>query len=154
MVPDPDPTTALLRTVRRLARAEEALSRALARRTGLTLPQLLCLRAVAQPAESPPTLAQLARAVELSPATVTGIVDRLEARGWVRRARQDHDRRKIRVVLTAEGARRHAELPAVLDDRLSGALMELDDPERARLARALESVVHLLEEGAREAAAP
>jgi len=102
MVPPPsDPTNQMLRSIRRMMRAVRVRSRRLRCETGLTVPQLLCLRALAD-REHPPTLAELARDVELSPATVTGLADRLERDGLVRRERSQTDRRKIRL---AGGAR-------------------------------------------------
>jgi DNA-binding MarR family transcriptional regulator len=41
----------------------------------------------------------------VSPATMTGILDRLETEGWVRRERDPHDRRKVNVhAATKRGA--------------------------------------------------
>lgn len=45
----------------------------------------------------------LGRRVELDSATLTGILDRLEARGLIERRRHPHDRRSVRVHLTSEG---------------------------------------------------
>jgi len=43
----------------------------------------------------PLTPSELASMSGLSPATMTGILDRLENEGWVRRERDPHDRRKV-----------------------------------------------------------
>jgi DNA-binding MarR family transcriptional regulator len=41
----------------------------------------------------------------VSPATMTGILDRLETEGWVRRERDPHDRRKVNIhAATKRGA--------------------------------------------------
>ena len=45
----------------------------------------------------------LAEALDVSQASATGIVDRMEQRGLVVRQRDDDDRRVIRVVLTDDG---------------------------------------------------
>jgi DNA-binding MarR family transcriptional regulator len=148
----PDPTAAVLRSIRRIVRAITLRSKALSRETGLTVPQLLCLRVVAAREDEPPTLADLAREVELSPATITGIVDRLQRAGLVARLRSQADRRKIRVVLTEEGRTRCETLPDVLHERVVARLAALPPADRARLEAALEEVVGLLEAAELDAA--
>lgn len=49
------------------------------------------------------TMGQLAEATQQVSATVTGIVDRLVERGWVRRRRAADDRRAVLVELTPDG---------------------------------------------------
>lgn len=50
-------------------------------------------------AESPLTATDLARAVGISTAAATGLVDRLESAGYVRRTPDPHDRRRTRIEL-------------------------------------------------------
>jgi DNA-binding MarR family transcriptional regulator len=52
-----------------------------------------------------PTMQELARLLELDKSSVTGLVDRAEKRGLVRRTPSDDDRRAIRVTLTPSGRR-------------------------------------------------
>ena len=52
------------------------------------------------------THAELARRMWLSPATLTGIVDTLEKAGYVRRERDEADRRVVWLALTEAGAER------------------------------------------------
>lgn len=51
----------------------------------------------------PRRMSELADLSDLSSAHLTGIVDRLEARGFVKRERSDEDRRVVMVSLTDEG---------------------------------------------------
>jgi DNA-binding MarR family transcriptional regulator len=89
--------------LRRITRAIDLHSRALVQQHGLTVPQLATLRAVAN--RQPVTASGLAKAIHLSLATVTGILDRLEKRGLVARSRDGHDRRSVVVQLTEAGAK-------------------------------------------------
>jgi DNA-binding MarR family transcriptional regulator len=57
-------------------------------------------------AHGPLTAGQLARLSGLTSGTVTGVIDRLEAAGFVRRERDPGDRRKVLVVPVPEGAAR------------------------------------------------
>lgn len=51
------------------------------------------------------TQVELSRDLIMHRSNVTGLVDRLEARGLVQRCEDPHDRRVYRVVLTADGSR-------------------------------------------------
>lgn len=142
--PPADPAADVLRSIRRIVRAITLRSRELSRETGLTVPQLLCLRVLVE-SDEPPTFADLARALELSPATVTGIVDRLQRAGLVQRVRRDTDRRKVRVELTDAGRERVRNLPSVLHERVVARLAAMPDAQRTRLEDTLADVVKLLE---------
>ena len=52
----------------------------------------------------PITAGELARHLGLTAGAVTGLIDRLEQRGWVRRARDPSDRRKVIVELAPQPA--------------------------------------------------
>lgn len=85
----------------------------------------------------PRRMTDLAEATDISSASLTGIVDRLEQRGLVHRDRSDDDRRVVTVGLTARG---HSVTRGAHDDmtrRLSEMLAPLDIDERAELLRLL-----------------
>jgi DNA-binding MarR family transcriptional regulator len=52
--------------------------------------------------EGPLSPGRLSELSGLKSGSVTGVIDRLEAAGWVHRERDEADRRKVRVVLNAE----------------------------------------------------
>ena len=60
------------------------------------------------------TSAELARDLQLDPAAVTRALDRLEAKGLVKRTRSRTDRRVVQLALTAEGRRVAPLVPAAL----------------------------------------
>lgn len=85
-------------------------------------------------ANGPTSMSRLAEALDISVASITGVVDRMEARGLVER-RRDADDRRVILVSPAEGsrrlfadidARRRAGLTALLrglsEDELQGLL--------------------------------
>lgn len=78
-------------------------------------------------------MGELSRRLMVSNGNVTGLIDRLEAEGLVRRSRDPGDRRAVRVSITARGRRTFAAmLPdhhGWVDDLFSG----LDAAEVARL---------------------
>jgi DNA-binding MarR family transcriptional regulator len=67
--------------------------------------------------EGPLTASRLAEATGLSAAATTAMIDRLERKGFVRRKRNDGDRRQVVVEMTEDGAHRVGALygPLVAD---------------------------------------
>jgi DNA-binding MarR family transcriptional regulator len=53
--------------------------------------------------EGPMMVSQLAAALDLTPAAVTGITDQLLADGYIQKERTEGDRRVVKITLTAEG---------------------------------------------------
>lgn len=101
----------------------KAIERAIAP-TRVTLPQALALAAIKNEPR-PMTPSRLAHQLTQETQSVTGLIDRMEKQGWVRRVRDLPDRRAIRIELTAEGA---AKLDgtlapsAALTERMFGSL--------------------------------
>jgi DNA-binding MarR family transcriptional regulator len=71
----------------------------------------------------------LAEALDVSQASATGIVDRMEQRGLVTRVRDEEDRRVIRVALTDSGRQLLATIAAERRERLALVLADLTDDE-------------------------
>jgi DNA-binding MarR family transcriptional regulator len=93
---------ALLRTlsleVRRMSAQSVLLSGAVAERVGLSSSDLKCLDFVVMAGPEALTPSQLATATGLTSGAITGLVDRLEKIGLVRREADPTDRRKLRIV--------------------------------------------------------
>jgi DNA-binding MarR family transcriptional regulator len=135
----------ILRAMRRIVRAVTIHSKRLFRQTGLTLPQILCLRAIDAAGDEPVTAADIARQVQLSPATITGILDRLERGGMLLRERDSRDRRKVYLSLTTRGQQWLTSLPLSLQDRVVQRLDDLTEKERQVLVSSLEQLVDIID---------
>ena len=131
--------------LRRIMRAMDVYSRQLAGSHGLTGPQMLCLREITTRGSL--TTGALARAVALSPATLTGILDRLEARGLVSRERRPEDKRRVLVSLTPLGKQMSQELPSPLQERFGSRMTDLPIDEQTAIRAALSSVAKMMETG-------
>lgn len=95
--------------------------------------------------EGPVTLGVLAAREQVTAPTITKVVEKLEARGFVSRQADASDRRVCRVQVTAAGRR---QLEAVKKRRtawLSGRLKTLSPQELERLAAAAEVLDKLTE---------
>ncbi len=87
---------AIARAIPRWQDAVGKFDEAVGRRYGLGVAERHCLAVLV---EGPRTASEIARDVSLSPAAVTALLDRLEARHLVKRARDKADRRKVLVAL-------------------------------------------------------
>jgi DNA-binding MarR family transcriptional regulator len=136
----------VLSSIRRIIRRTSEHSRQVARETGLTIPQAMCLQAIADlNREGEATVAQVSEAVQLASATVSRILDRLEAATLIVRERRSKDRRKVCLTLTETGAQRLLELPPPLQGQFVERLSHLPENEQRKLLQALETVVELMD---------
>jgi DNA-binding MarR family transcriptional regulator len=140
----------ILQALRRIMRGVDIHSKKLVGTHDITAPQLICLITVAQ--DGPLTLKALAEKVFLSPSTVVGILDRLEGKGLVLRARDTRDRRLVNVTATATGKGLVEHAPSPLQEGLARALKELPEIEQATIALSLQRIVDLMEVEALDAA--
>lgn len=92
-------------------------------------------------------MVDLAQHLQLTKAAVTKIVDVLEAGRFVKRVRDDGDRRVVRVRLTPAGsdalARAERVFEAVIFEGLWGVLSEREAVEAARILGKAESLLGL-----------
>lgn len=149
----PDPQTSTVRQVlaalRRIIRAIDLHSRSLVQRYGLTGPQLVVLKELID--RPPQSVSALAGAVNLSQATVTGILDRLERKEMVTRTRDRRDKRKVLVSPTAGAEAVLAGAPPLLQEHFTAALARLPDWEQTQILSSLQRIVALMEAGDVEA---
>ena len=89
---------------------------------------------------------QLALIADLSPATVTQMLDHLEADGLVERVRSDHDKRVVLTSLTARGRQLVEQRRASLERRWNAALAEFDDEQLAAASTVLDRIAKLFDE--------
>ena len=129
--------------LRQILRATEISSRALAKVCDLTPSQLILLQ-ITSDTENP-TPGFLAKEVSLSQATVTALIDKLEARNLVRRRRDDEDKRKVCIELTNKGAKTLREAPDSLQARFERGFAGLESWEQSFLVAALERTACLLD---------
>jgi DNA-binding MarR family transcriptional regulator len=80
-------------------------------------------------ADGPQPMRALAEALDVSQASATGIVDRMEQRGLVERRRDEEDRRIVRVILTDEGRKLVEGVAHERQEHMRTLLEELTDDE-------------------------
>jgi DNA-binding MarR family transcriptional regulator len=133
----------VLVALRRIIRATDLHSRKLGKKTGLTTPQLVIIQAVGDLKD--PTVSDIAKAVSLSLATVTTILNRLERNGIVNRARSSVDRRRVIVTLTEEGRDLKSSAPKPLQDSFVDRFTRLESWEQHLIVASLERVAAMMD---------
>jgi DNA-binding MarR family transcriptional regulator len=96
-------------------------------------------------AEPHATVGALAKAADLTPASMTVAIDQLEARGLVTRERDRQDRRQCFVTLTDAGQKEVAEKQAYWRDRMAVIFADVPGHKIAAAIAILERVVAVTE---------
>jgi DNA-binding MarR family transcriptional regulator len=91
------------------------------------------------------TMSHLADMLGASLSNATGLVDRMEERGFIERSRVPEDRRVVLVRVTEAGARMIKESDAVSDELMRMVLARLDPAEVPAIAHAVAEVRAALE---------
>ena len=128
--------------IRRVFQAVNEQSKKAQRETGLTGPQLWAIKTIAEVA--PVRVSDLAARMYLHPATVVGILNRLESQNLIRRIRTNEDRRVVRVELTEAGNDLVAKAPQVAQGLLVSGLEVLPHTELQTISGSLRKLVHIL----------
>ena len=104
---------------RRALRSFIRFSEEAARAAGLTPAQHQLLLAVrGADTDGPPTVGQIAESLKLRHHSTVELIDRAEKAHLIRRVADDHDRRRQRLVLTEQGAKKLAALSAAHREEL------------------------------------
>ena len=106
------------------------------REHGLEMKEFLLLSKL----DDHPNPADLARALLTPKPTVTFLVKRMEAAGYVRREMQPDDLRRFRLTLTPSGRKAMEAARGILDEAFGRRLARLTKVKRVELMRALERI--------------
>lgn len=103
----------------------------------VTVPQCVCLQALLpEPLEAGP----LAERLGSSPSATTRLVDGLAKRGWVERARDSADRRRVQVQLTDSGRAQALELRTLTAQTIAAVMTRVPVDKHAQIAESLRLV--------------
>lgn len=133
----------VLVALRRVIRATDIYSKKLAKTTGLTAPQMLLLQTISNSDEM--TIGELAGAMNLSQATVTTIMDRLEKRHLVLRQRSTVDKRKVYARLTPDAIKILQQAPTPLQENFSEHFNVLEEWEQTMIISSLQRVAKMMD---------
>jgi len=132
-------------TLRRLIKAD------MARTLGdmhLSHMQLMTLKTLSH--QGPCGVSELGERLGLSASTVSGLLDRLEAKGVVERTRDESDRRKVLITLTPEARKMAKRLHASFKDLLETLVTSLTRDDMEAMLRGMNVVIRQLEKKTEE----
>jgi MarR family transcriptional regulator, organic hydroperoxide resistance regulator len=132
----------VINNLRRIFQVINQYSREAERETALTGPQLWALQVLVN--SDGLRVSELAAQMYLRPATVVGILDRLEAKGLVTRTRSTTDRRAVELALTQRGQEVVAKAPQLAQVMLLKGLQSLSEEERAVVVQGMQHMVRIL----------
>lgn len=128
----------VLVAIRQIIRAIDLHSSRLSKEVGLTGPQLVLMREIRDSAEE--TIRQMAKNTNMSQATATTILDRLEKRGLVVRLRSQLDKRKVHAHLTEAGREVLSKAPLPLQDGFVSRFQRLEEWEQLLLLSSVQRI--------------
>ncbi|MGB5986633.1 MAG: MarR family transcriptional regulator [Desulfobacterales bacterium] len=140
----------VLIALRKIIQAIDLNSRQLVKRVGLTGPQLLILQEISSLGKV--TVGEIAQAVSLSQATVTGILDRMEKRELIARKRSEHDKRKMMIRITPSALQVLKAAPPLMQEAFEERFTSLPEWEQTMILSALQRLVSIMDAKAIQAA--
>jgi DNA-binding MarR family transcriptional regulator len=104
-------------------------------RQGISMTQLHVMNMLERHGEM--AMSRLAEMLDVSDSNATGLIDRIEERGFVERIRVPSDRRVVLVRLTDRGREVMEEVEMLREEMLEQMLGRLDEPNLMRVAAAM-----------------
>ena len=132
-----------MQALRRVFKAIQDYSQDVSDKFGVTGPQLWALKTIAQDGSLP--LGELSKKMYLHPSTISGVIDRLEDKGYVVRDRATGDRRVINVQLTLKGKRLVRKAPNPVQGRMLYGLRKLKKEELDLIYQSVQKLVEIME---------
>jgi DNA-binding MarR family transcriptional regulator len=135
----------ILIALRRIIRTVALHSRQLTEEHGLTGVQLAALHELAN--HGPMAARDLARWLQVSQPTITGVLDRLEQRLLITRSRNSKDRRTLDIAMTDRGREVLAAAPPLLQQQFTEALTGLESWEQTMILATLQRIAAMMDAG-------
>ncbi|MDA9127658.1 MarR family transcriptional regulator [Flavobacteriaceae bacterium] len=136
--------TEILINIRKIIRSINLESKSIEREFGISIPQYLCLNFLRTSETYRATATEIGLHLNLNASTVTGIVSRLEKKGYVARLLNPEDKRSSFIYLTALGDKIIQTIPNLLQDKLTLKLQELQPEELQQLQNSLALLVKFM----------
>ena len=133
----------IIYSIRRLIQAGELYTKELNKIYNISAAQLNCLLTLHETGPLSPS--RIAKRILVNSSTVTGIIDRLEYKGLVRRLRVSQDRRVITIELTKTGKLLAENAPPPIQQKLIDGLNKLSGKEIDQVAKTLIHLTSMLD---------
>ncbi|SDG96681.1 DNA-binding transcriptional regulator, MarR family [Vibrio xiamenensis] len=132
----------VLVAIRQIIRAIDLHSKKLSKESGLTGPQLILMRSIRELGQV--TIKELSKHTNMSQATATTILDRLERNELVQRIRSQTDKRKVHAHLTDKGKQLLEEAPLPLQHSFVNNFQKLEEWEQSLLLSSVQRISSMM----------
>jgi DNA-binding MarR family transcriptional regulator len=133
----------IMQSLRRIFKAIHDYSFEVSDKFGITGPQLWALNTISKNEGLP--LGELGKKMYLCPSAITGLIDRLERRGYVVRNRDQQDRRVVNILLTSKGKRLARKGPDPIQGKMIYGLRSLNKGELRSIYDSIHKLVEVME---------
>lgn len=137
--------TEILITIRKIVRSINLESKKIQKEYQVSIPQILCLNYLNSSLNFQATQGEIRQFLQLNSSTASGIVDRLESKGFLVRLPKQGDKRVVNISLTSKGADLLKQIPKILHIQLSEKLRLLPDNKLQQIQESLQTLVSLLD---------
>lgn len=138
-------TTEVLIKIRKIVRSVDIESKKIQKEYGVSIPQVLCLNFLHESVNYQATQGEIRKFLNLNPSTVSGIINRLEKKGYLARLPKLGDKRVVNIALTSAGDKLLSTIPSLLHEQLSEKLKKLNNDELKTVEEGLETLVKILD---------
>ncbi|MEF1173127.1 MarR family winged helix-turn-helix transcriptional regulator [Vibrio sinaloensis] len=132
----------VLVSIRQIIRAIDLHSKRLSKESGLTGPQLILMRSIKELGEV--TIRELSNHTNMSQATATTILDRLERNELVKRMRSNQDKRKVHAYITDKGLEVLSQAPMPLQQNFINKFQRLEEWEQSLLLSSVQRISSMM----------
>ncbi len=134
----------VLTSIRQIIRSVNLESKRIQKEYGISIPQLLCLNFLSDQKSYQASHTDIKKFLQLNASTVTGIISRLENKGFVARLPKQQDRRVGLIVITAKGATLLEKIPEPLHEQLTTKLKQLPPEKIQKLQDSFDVIIDFL----------
>lgn len=138
-------STEILIKLRKIVRSINLESKKIQKNYGVSIPQLLSLEYLNKAPNYQATQKELRDYLNLNSSTVTGIINRLEKKGFIARLPKKDDKRTTHIIMTSKGSKLLQTTPRLLHEKLSKKLENLPEDHTNDINEALNLIIDYLD---------
>ena len=137
--------TEVLINIRKMIRSINLESKRIQKEHGISIPQYLLLDYINSRENYRATTKDIGTHLNLNASTVSGIISRLEKKGYLAKLPNQTDKRSTHIYLTALGAKSVVSIPDLLHEKLTAKLKSLSNDDLESLQKAMGLLVEFME---------
>lgn len=136
--------TDVLINIRKIIRSINLESKRIQKEYGISIPQYLCLNCLNERGDFRATAKEIGENLNLNPSTISGIIHRLEKKGYIAKLPHEGDKRSSYIYLTALGQQVARSIPNLLHEKLTQKLKDLPEEDLKKVQDSLTILVEFM----------